>query len=99
MVYIYIHTHIYIQWDTTQPSKRQSLAICDNMHRTWGYYAKWNKSDGERQISYDFSHMWSIKELINKQTKKINEQTKPKKNEHIDTEHRVEVTKRGGWNG
>ena len=40
--------------------------------------------------------MWSIKELINKQTKKINEQTKPKKNEHIDTEHRVEVTKRGG---
>ena len=23
----------------------------------WGYYAKWNKSDGERQILYDFTQV------------------------------------------
>ena len=26
-----------------------------------GYYAKWNKSDRERQILYAFTHMWHIK--------------------------------------
>ena len=28
---------------------------------TWGFYAKWNKSDRERQISYDFTYMWNLK--------------------------------------
>ena len=28
------------------------------MDGPWGYYAKWNKSDGKRQILYDFTHMW-----------------------------------------
>ena len=35
--------------------ERWKLAICDNMDGTWGYYAKWNKSHGERQISFDFT--------------------------------------------
>ena len=51
------------------------FAICDNMDRSWGYYAKWNKSDGGRQILYDFMHIWNIK---NKQKNKINEQIKQK---------------------
>ena len=30
----------------------------------WRYYAKWNRSDGERQILYCFTHMWVIKIII-----------------------------------
>ena len=26
-----------------------------------GYYAKWNKSDRERQMPYDFTYMWNLK--------------------------------------
>ena len=25
-----------------------------------GYYAEWNKSDWERQIPYDFTHIWNL---------------------------------------
>ena len=35
-----------------------------------GYYSKWNKSDWEKQILYDFPHMWNLK----KQNKWINKQ-------------------------
>ena len=40
--------------------KRWNLAIC-NIYGPWGYYANWNKSDGKRQILYDFTQMWNIK--------------------------------------
>ena len=30
--------------------KEGNPAICDNMDEPWGHYAKWNKSDRERQI-------------------------------------------------
>ena len=36
-----------------------------------GYYTKWNKLVGERQIPYDFTHMWN---KTTKQKPKINEQ-------------------------
>ena len=44
----------------TQPQKGWYLSIWDNMDEHW-YYAQWNKSDGERQMLYDFMHMWNIK--------------------------------------
>jgi len=31
------------------------------MDGTRGYYAKQNKSVRERQIPYDFSHMWNLR--------------------------------------
>ena len=31
------------------------------------HYAKWNKSVRERQIPYDFTHMWNLMNWINKQ--------------------------------
>ena len=37
------------------------LAICNNMDGLRGYYAKWKKLDRERQMSYDFIHMWKLK--------------------------------------
>ena len=36
------------------------------MDESGGHYAKWNKPDRERQILYDFTHIWNIK--TNKQT-------------------------------
>lgn len=51
--------------------------VGENFHlqQPWGYHAKWNKSDGEGQISYDFTLEWNIK---HKETTQMN---KPK----IDT--------------
>ena len=40
--------------------KEWNLAIC-NMYGPRGYYAKWNKSDKERQILYDFTSVWNLK--------------------------------------
>ena len=34
------------------------------MDRPEGYYAKWNKSDREGQIPYDFTYMWNLKTLV-----------------------------------
>lgn len=40
---------------------RKSYLICYNVDGPWGHYAKWNKSDVEKQILYDFKYMWNIK--------------------------------------
>lgn len=37
-------------------------AIFDNMDGPGGHYAECNKPDRERQISYDFTDMWNLKE-------------------------------------
>ena len=36
-----------------------------NLHmvRLGWYYAKWNKSDEQRQIPYDVTYMWNLKLL------------------------------------
>jgi len=49
--------------------KEWTLAICNNMDGTREYYAKWDKSNRERQIPYDFIYMWYLKNKTNKQTK------------------------------
>ena len=41
--------------------KNEKLSICNNVDGSGGYYAKWNKSIRERQISYDFTHMWNLR--------------------------------------
>ena len=37
--------------------KEWNFAICNNMDGLGGYFAKWNKSDRERQILYDITYM------------------------------------------
>ena len=39
------------------------------MDASIGHYAKWNKSDGESQIPYDFTYTWNLKKQMNKQNK------------------------------
>ena len=58
---------IYLQWNITQPKKEQNFAICNKMDGPWGYYAKWNKLDKERQILYDITYMWNLKNKTNEQ--------------------------------
>ena len=35
----------------------ENPTTCDNMNGPWGHYAKWNKSDRERQVLYDLTYM------------------------------------------
>ena len=42
--------------------KEQNNSICSNMDATRDYHAKWSKSERERQILYDITYMWNIKQ-------------------------------------
>ena len=41
--------------------KEWNNAICSNMDGPRDYHTKWNKSERERQISYDITYMWNLK--------------------------------------
>ena len=43
--------------------KEWNLAICNNVDRTGGYYAEWNKSVRGWQLSYIFTCMWNLRNL------------------------------------
>ena len=52
---------ICIQWTIISHWKEGNSAICNYMDRPWGPYAKWDKSDKERQILGDITYMWNLK--------------------------------------
>ena len=41
--------------------KERNPAICDDMDGRRRYHAKQSKSDRERQIPYDLTYMWTLK--------------------------------------
>ena len=47
---------------------KKGIAGCNILDERWGYYVRWNKSDGGRQILYDFIYMWNLKKKTNEQT-------------------------------
>ena len=49
--------------------KKENLATCNNMDSLRGYHAKWNQSERERQVPYDFTYMCNL-EKQNKGTDK-----------------------------
>ena len=53
VIHTQTHTHTYIQCILLSHKKEWNFAICNNMDRLAGHYAKWNKSYRERQILYD----------------------------------------------
>ena len=67
--YIYVHTHTRthtrIMEYYSAIKKEWIFAICSNMGGFGGYYVKWNKSDGERQILYDITYKWNLKNTTN----------------------------------
>ena len=73
-----------------------------------GYYAKQNKLIGERQISYDFTHMWNLRyktdehwEMEEKNNTKTGRGTKHKRLLNIENKLRIAggVVGRGGYIG
>ena len=46
---------------TISHKKEWNLIISDNRNGPRQYFAKWNKSDKQRQILYDFTCMWKLK--------------------------------------
>ena len=66
MVYAYTHTHTHNGILLSQTffyiwQKPQNFTIHSNMDGLWGHYAKWNKSDTERQILYDVTYVCVLK--------------------------------------
>ena len=52
----YVYTVILISH-----KKERKFVTCNNMDGLGGCYAKWNKSNKERQILYDLTYMWNLK--------------------------------------
>ena len=79
-IYIYIHTYIYTyicvyiyinkyNGILLSHKKEWNLAICDNMDGPRWHYAKLNKSGRERQMLYDLTYMWNLRNKTNEQIK------------------------------
>ena len=45
--------------------KEENFTFCDSMDGPGEHYAKWNKPVRERQILYDFTHMWNLMNKLN----------------------------------
>ena len=45
----------------TSRKKELNNAICSNIDWRKDYHSKRNKSDGERQIPYDITYIWNLK--------------------------------------
>ena len=41
--------------------KRRKICFFQWHDGPWGHYVKWHKSDWERQIPYDLTYMWNLK--------------------------------------
>ena len=67
--YIYIINNMYAYNGLLFSYKK-----CCNMDGPRGYYTKWNKSNWERQIPYDFTYMCNLKNKteIDSQIQKTN---------------------------
>ena len=56
--HIHIHTHNEL---LLSHKKELNNSICSNMDGPRDYHTEWNKSDRERQTSYDITYMWNLK--------------------------------------
>ena len=75
MIYKYIYI-IYIYIYVTQPQKGWNSVTYSNVNGYREYYTWWNKSDLEKQMLYNISQSWNLKNNISKyipQNKKTHE--------------------------
>ena len=61
---IYIYIYIMMGYHSAIKKKNEILSFVTTMDGPWRYYAKWNKSEGERQILQNFTHVCNIKKQI-----------------------------------
>ena len=59
-VVIYTHNGILLSH-----KENEILPFCSNINGLGGHYAKWKKSDRERQILYDITYMGNLKNTTN----------------------------------
>ena len=59
----YIYTMEY--YLIIKKEKQINLTFCDSMDGPGKHYAKWNKPVIERQIPYNFTHMWNLIKKLN----------------------------------
>ena len=45
--------------------KEENLTLCDSIDGLGEHYAKWNNPVRERQIPYDFTHIWNLMNKLN----------------------------------
>ena len=45
--------------------KKENLTLCNSMDGPGEWYVKWKKPVRERQIPYDFAHMWNLMNKLN----------------------------------
>ena len=45
--------------------KEENFTFCNSMDEPGECYTKWNKPVRERQIPYDFIHMWNLMNKLN----------------------------------
>ena len=79
--------------DVVLSHKKWNLAICNDVA------ADGNKSVRERQITYDFTHIWSLRNKTNKRKKK-REEGKPRNRGVLAIKSKLMVTRGevgGGW--
>ena len=57
----YMHTMDTVEYYSPTKKRERNLVICKDMDGDRMYYAKRNKSIRERQISYDFTRMWNLR--------------------------------------
>ena len=63
---IHTHTHTHtLECYSVIKNNEENFAILSDMDGPAGHYAKWNKSDRERQILYDFTYVWNLKNKTN----------------------------------
>ena len=71
VVYTHTHTHTHTHARTHHGillSRKKEWKFCHLQQSTDGlgrYYAKWKKLDTERQVAYDLTYMWNLKNTRN----------------------------------
>ena len=54
-----------ILFSKKKKKKEWNFAVCSNMDGLGGHYAKWNKSNRERQILQGITYVWNLKNRPN----------------------------------
>ena len=71
MIHVHTHTHTHTHTQNgilLSHEKEWNPAIYPNMNGPRGYNTKWNMSDREAQIPFDFTYVWNLRKQ-NKQHK------------------------------
>ena len=59
------YTYTMEYYSAIKKRKKRNFTICSNMDGLGRHYAKGDKSDRERQILYNITYKWNIKNIIN----------------------------------